>query len=79
MVAAAQGIPGMTFSAVIDVLAADAGSDDVPGAGEQIVARLDPASRAREGQKLELWFDPRKVHLFNPETFNPETGAHITL
>jgi multiple sugar transport system ATP-binding protein len=68
-------IPGVRASAQeLEELAADAGSDDVPGAGEQIVARLDPASRAREGQKLELWFDPRKVHLFNPET-----GAHMTL
>ena len=58
----------------LEELAADAGAADVPGAGEQIVARLDPASRAREGQKLELWFDPRKVHLFNPEN-----GAHLTL
>ena len=58
----------------LEELAADAGSSDVPGAGEQIVARLDPASRAREGQKLEVWFDPRKMHLFNPDT-----GAHLTL
>jgi multiple sugar transport system ATP-binding protein len=58
----------------LEELAADAGAGDVPGAGEQVVARLDPASRAREGQKLELWFDPRRVHLFNPET-----GAHLTL
>jgi multiple sugar transport system ATP-binding protein len=92
--------PGLTFSAVVDVLeslgadeyvyfhlqgvrataqeleelAADAGSADVPGGGDQIVARLDPASRAREGEKVELWFDTRKAHLFNPET-----GAHLTL
>src|SRR6266511_3135650 len=58
----------------LEELAADAGSSDVPGAGEQIVARLDPASRAREGQKLEVWFDPRKMHLFNPDT-----GAHLPL
>jgi multiple sugar transport system ATP-binding protein len=58
----------------LEELAADAGAADVPGAGEQIVARLDPSSRAREGQKLDIWFDPRKVHLFNPES-----GAHLTL
>jgi multiple sugar transport system ATP-binding protein len=58
----------------LEELAADAGAADSPGAGEQIVARLDPASRAREGQKLELWFDPRKLHLFNPNN-----GAHLTL
>jgi multiple sugar transport system ATP-binding protein len=58
----------------LEELAADAGAADSPGAGEQIVARLDPASSAREGQKLELWFDPRKLHLFNPNN-----GAHLTL
>jgi len=58
----------------LEELAADAGSADVPGGGEQIVARLDTASDAREGEKLELWFDTRKVHLFNPDN-----GAHLTL
>jgi multiple sugar transport system ATP-binding protein len=32
------------------------------------------ASRAREGQQLRLWFDPGKLHLFNPGN-----GAHLTL
>jgi multiple sugar transport system ATP-binding protein len=65
---------GRASARELEELAADAGASDVPGAGEQIVARLDPASRAREGQKLELWFDPRKMHLFNPDN-----GAHLTL
>jgi multiple sugar transport system ATP-binding protein len=38
------------------------------------VARLDAASRAREGQQVQLWFDPRTLHLFNPEN-----GARLTL
>lgn len=58
----------------LEELAADAGSADVPGGGDQIVARLDPSSRAREGEKLELWFDIRRLYLFNPEN-----GAHLTL
>jgi multiple sugar transport system ATP-binding protein len=58
----------------LEELAADAGASDVPGGADQVVARLDAASKAREGQKLELWFDPRKLHLFNPDT-----GAHLTL
>jgi multiple sugar transport system ATP-binding protein len=68
-------VPGTRVTARdLEELAADAGAADVPGATEQIVARLDTASRAREGHKLELWFDPRKLHLFNPDT-----GAHLTL
>jgi multiple sugar transport system ATP-binding protein len=57
----------------LEELAADAGTGDAPGGSDQIVARLDPASRAREGQRVQLWFDPRKLHLFNPDN-----GAHLT-
>jgi multiple sugar transport system ATP-binding protein len=58
----------------LEELAADAGANDAPGGTDQVVARLDPASRAREGQRLQLWFDPGKLHLFNPGN-----GAHLTL
>jgi len=58
----------------LEELASDAGVADVPGGANQLVARLDPASRAREGQKLDLWFDVRRIHMFNPEN-----GAHLTL
>jgi multiple sugar transport system ATP-binding protein len=52
-------------------LAAAAGTADVPSAGgdeEQIVARLDSASEAREGQEIELFVDLSKLHLFDLET-----------
>src|SRR6266508_2580100 len=58
----------------LEELAADAGATDVPGGAEQVVVRLDSASRAREGEPMELWFDTSKIHLFNPEN-----GAHLTL
>jgi multiple sugar transport system ATP-binding protein len=58
----------------LEELAADAGASDAPGGTDQVVARLDPASRAREGQRLQLWFDPGKLYLFNPDN-----GAHLTL
>jgi multiple sugar transport system ATP-binding protein len=58
----------------LEELARDTGSTDVPEAGDQLVARLDTASRAREGDKLQLWVDPRKAQLFNPDN-----GAHLTL
>ncbi len=34
----------------------------------QVVARLDPASRVKEGEEAQLWVDTRRVHLFDPET-----------
>jgi multiple sugar transport system ATP-binding protein len=50
-----------------------AGTGDAPGGSDQVVARLDAASRAHEGRQLQLWFDAGKLHLFNPEN-----GAHLT-
>jgi multiple sugar transport system ATP-binding protein len=49
-------------------LAEDAGTGEVPSAGEagRIVARLDPGSKAQEGQELELWVDSTQLHLFDP-------------
>ncbi|GAA3847020.1 MULTISPECIES: ABC transporter ATP-binding protein [Amycolatopsis] len=47
-------------------LAADAGADDVPGGGASITARLSPASSAREGGTLDVWFDVQKIQLFDP-------------
>jgi len=48
-------------------LAEDAGTSEVPSAGEagQVVARLEPASKAAEGQETELWLDTTKIHLFD--------------
>ena len=48
-------------------LAADAGTAEVPGAGEAGlgVARLPPESQARNGQEIELWLDPEHVHFFD--------------
>jgi multiple sugar transport system ATP-binding protein len=53
-------------SAELEELAADAGSADVPASGSEIVTRLSAASGAREGEKLDIWFDADKIHLFDP-------------
>jgi multiple sugar transport system ATP-binding protein len=50
-------------------LAEDAGTTEVPSAGEgNVVARLDAVSRVRRGEETELWVDVSKLHLFDPET-----------
>ena len=47
-------------------LAADVGADEVPGGGaDQVVARLDAASKVSEGEEAELWVDATKLHLFD--------------
>jgi multiple sugar transport system ATP-binding protein len=48
-------------------LAADAGADEVPSSGGQVVARLDPSTSVRKGEESELWLDARKLHFFDPE------------
>jgi multiple sugar transport system ATP-binding protein len=35
---------------------------------EQIVARLDPASKIKRRESAELWADTSKLHLFDPES-----------
>jgi multiple sugar transport system ATP-binding protein len=62
-------VSGQASSAELEELAADAGSGEVPGAadGTQAVARLDPESGVREGEEVELWFDPDRLYLFDPD------------
>ena len=55
----------------LEELAQEAGAADLPSSGAehvQMVARLSGSSKARQGQPLELWFDPEQVQLFDPET-----------
>jgi multiple sugar transport system ATP-binding protein len=52
----------------LDELAADAGSADVPASGAQLVTRLSAASGAKEGEKVDVWFDADKVQLFDPSS-----------
>jgi len=50
-------------------LAADIGGGDLPSDAQgRAVARLDPASEVRQGEKARLWLDPAHIHLFDPES-----------
>jgi multiple sugar transport system ATP-binding protein len=35
---------------------------------EQVVARLDAASRVRRGDRVEIWADTSRLHLFDPDS-----------
>ena len=51
-------------------LAADSGMSDLPSHGDtsqQVVARLDAASRARPGEQIEMVLDTRHMQLFDPD------------
>ena len=57
-------------SAELDEIARDAGAAALPteGGGTQVVARLEPASRVRQREELEMWFNSEHLHLFDAET-----------
>jgi multiple sugar transport system ATP-binding protein len=55
-------------SAELEELAADAGSADVAASGTQLVTRLSATSAAKEGEKVDVWFDADKVQLFDPSS-----------
>jgi len=55
----------------LEELAQDAGSADLPlgdAQAVQMVARLSAESKAKQGQPLELWFDPQHLQLFDADT-----------
>jgi multiple sugar transport system ATP-binding protein len=49
-------------------LAQDSGRADTGASGDTMTARLDAASRVREGDEAELWADTRQMHVFDAET-----------
>src|SRR5690349_17763553 len=51
----------------LEELAADAGMEDLPSSGSQVVARLDAASGARAGGEVEMTLDCSQIHLFERE------------
>jgi multiple sugar transport system ATP-binding protein len=51
----------------LDELAADSGAAEVPGAGtNEVIARLDAASKVKRGDDAELWLDKEALHFFDP-------------
>ena len=55
-------------SAELRELAQDSGRAGVEGSGDEVVARIDAATRIREGDDVELWADTRSMHVFDPAT-----------
>jgi multiple sugar transport system ATP-binding protein len=54
----------------LEELAQDTGAADLGStvSGTQITARLGAESRVRQGEEAELWFDSRRLQLFDPES-----------
>jgi multiple sugar transport system ATP-binding protein len=59
----------------------DSGAADIPQHPDEAgraVARLDPQSEARSGQRAKLWVDLRHLHLFDAKTGNSLTHSRAT-
>ncbi len=52
--------------AELEELAEDSGRADTGSSADTVTARLDPATRVREGADAELWVDVRSIHVFDP-------------
>jgi multiple sugar transport system ATP-binding protein len=61
-------------AAELEELARDSGRADTGASGETVVARLDAATRIREGHDAELWVDTRKM-----QVFDPASGRNLSL
>jgi multiple sugar transport system ATP-binding protein len=59
----------------LEELAADAGMEDLPSSGSQVVARLDAASSAAPGREVEMTLDTSQIHLFEREGGRSLTAA----
>jgi multiple sugar transport system ATP-binding protein len=57
-------------------LAQDSGQADTGASGDTMTARLDAASRVREGEEAELWADTRHMHIFEADTGKNLTPDH---
>jgi multiple sugar transport system ATP-binding protein len=55
-------------------VARDSGRADTGLSGDQVVARLDAATKIREGDNATLWLDSRTIHVFDPAS-----GANLTI
>ncbi|MEU7718931.1 ABC transporter ATP-binding protein [Streptomyces tibetensis] len=64
---------GPATSTELEELAKDSGLRDTGADTRQLVARLDAATHAREGEPVELQVDMAKAHVFDPAT-----GANLT-
>jgi len=64
----ARGRDERVSAAELDELAADSGSADTGADAETVTARLDAATRVREGAEAELWADGAAIHVFDPAT-----------
>jgi multiple sugar transport system ATP-binding protein len=64
----AEGIESDQLADVVADSIEETGATDVREGEQQMVARLDPASRIKRRDTAKLWADTAKLHLFDPDS-----------
>jgi multiple sugar transport system ATP-binding protein len=63
-----EGIESDQLAELAEDRIGETGAANLREGEEQIVARLDPVSKIKRGERTQLWADTAKLHLFDPES-----------
>jgi multiple sugar transport system ATP-binding protein len=64
----AEGIQSEQLADLVSERLEETGAAGLREGQEQVVARLEPTSQVRRGQKAQLWADTAKLHLFDADS-----------
>jgi multiple sugar transport system ATP-binding protein len=63
-----KGVESDQLADLMEERLEETGATGVREGQEQVVARLEPTSRVKRGERAKLWADTDKLHLFDPES-----------
>ena len=63
-----EGVESEQLADLVEDRIGETGAANLREGEEQVVARLEPTSEVRRGERAELWADTSKLHLFDPES-----------
>ena len=63
-----EGVQSDQLADLVEDRLDETGAANIREGQEQVVARLDPTSEVKRGERTELWADTAKLHLFDPES-----------
>jgi multiple sugar transport system ATP-binding protein len=63
-----EGVQSDQLADLVEDRLDETGAANIREGQEQVVARLEPTSKVKRGERAELWADTAKLHLFDPES-----------
>jgi multiple sugar transport system ATP-binding protein len=63
-----EGVQSDQLADLVEDRLEETGAAGLREGEEQVVARLEPTSKVKRGERAELWADTAKLHLFDPES-----------